>query len=196
MTAPGTKLDSGDESPRGSSVAPLFWACLLIAAALYAPCVLAARIVAWSDLQQTYQSNQAGLLDVQQQVRHLKQVADALEGDPEFAAQVARAELGAAPAGTEVIALPPELNNDPRIPTTAPLAEPPREPWYVPALRRLAGDAALRRNVLMMAAAVFLIGFLVFRESPAAPEGDPVSTRPRGRVRTVFGRYFRDPNEV
>src|SRR5262245_4177885 len=93
-----------DQQPvRGSSAATLFWICLLTAAALYAPCVLAGRIVAWGDLQAAYLRNQAELVANQQQIRHLQRVAAALERDPEFAEQVARAELGAARAGTRVI---------------------------------------------------------------------------------------------
>ncbi|MBL8851037.1 MAG: hypothetical protein JNG89_15265 [Planctomycetaceae bacterium] len=186
------------DPPRGSRAAPLFWACLLIAAALYAPCVLANRIVNWSDLQQKYLRNQANLLDAQQQVHHLQQVADALETDPEFAAQVARAELGAAPASmhSQAIALPQELSSDPRMPPGALLTELPREAWYIPALRTIASDAPLRRNLLIAAAAVFLFGFLVFRESPAAGDTNTPRTQPPRLARTLFGRYLRDSDEV
>jgi hypothetical protein len=184
MSARRSTPEPGDQPQRGSAAAPLFWACLLIAAALYAPCVLADRIVGWSDLRQEYERRQAELVAAQQQVRHLQRVAAALEADAEFSAQVARAELGAAPAGTQRIVLPPELNNDPRIPPASAVAEPPREPWYVPSLRLVAGDASLRRNLLIAAAAVFLFGFLVFR--------DGAFTAPRGVLRTVFGRYLRE----
>lgn len=181
------------ETPESAAAtAPLFWACLAIAAALYAPCVLAGRIVTWSDLQQKYLRNQAELVASQQQVQHLQRVARALETDPEFAAQVARTELGAAPADTQVIPLPAELNHDPRIPPAPLAAEPPAEPWYVPTLRLIAADPNLRRNLMIAAAAAFLFGFLVFRERPPVSAGGGGPSPPRGIVRTLFGRYIRD----
>jgi cell division protein FtsB len=183
------------EQEPGSGAAPLFWVCLVVAAALYAPCVLAGRIVAWSDLQRSYQANQAALVAAQQQVQHLQRVADALESDPEFAKTLARAALKAAPEGTTVIDLPPELNRDPRLPQTAPALEPPVDPWYLPFLRRVAADAKLRRNLLLAAAGVFLFGFLVFRErTPGAATAD--QRAPRGLLRTLFGRYLRDRGGV
>jgi hypothetical protein len=175
---------AADQSQRGSRIAPLFWVCLLISAALYAPCALASRVVAWAELQQRHDRNQAELIAAQQQVQHLQRVGDALEADPAFAAQLARVELGAAPAGTRVISLPPELANDPRIPPPASAVTPPRAPWYLPLMRRIASDGALRRNMLLTAAGVFLFGFLVFR--------DGVFAVPRGVLRTLFGRYLRE----
>ena len=179
------------EQEPGSGAAPLFWVCLIVAAALYAPCVLAGRIVAWSELQQTYQHNQAMLIAEQQRVQHLQRVADALETDPAFAKRIARAELRAAQPGTTVIGLPPELNRDPRIPLAETAIAPPVEPWHLPFFRRIAADVKLRRNLLLAAAGVFLFGFLVFRErapSAAAP-GQPAA---HGLLRTVFRRYLRD----
>lgn len=172
------------DEPQRSSVAPLFWLCLLVSAALYAPCALASRVVAWAELQQKHDRNQAELIGVQQQVQHLQRVADALEADPAFAAQLARVELGAAPAGTRVISLPPELANDPRDPPPAPAITPPRTPWYLPPMQRVAADGALRRNMLLTAAGVFLFGFLVFRDGAFAG--------PKGALRFVFGRYLRN----
>lgn len=176
-----------DQQRPDTAAAPLFWLCLVIAAALYAPCVLADRIVAWSELQRKHQSNQASLIAAQQQVLHLQRVADALESDPEFAAQLARADLGAAPDGATVIDLPPEFNHDPRRLPSAAAIEPPIDPWYLPPMRWIAADANLRRNLLLAAAGVFLFGFLVFREG--------AWSAPRGLLRTVFGRYIREEYE-
>jgi hypothetical protein len=193
MSAPAS---SPDPQQRGSPAAPLFWACLIIAAALYAPCALAGRIVAWSDLQRRYQHRQSELIAAQQQVQHLQRVADALQTDPAFAGQLARADLGAVPEGTTAIELPPELNRDPRIPPAAAAVEPPVDPWYLPLLRRIATDAALRRRLLLAAAGVFLFGFLVFRDPPAVSTAGGEPSPPRGIVRTVFGRYLRNDEEV
>lgn len=176
--------DSTARPQRTSRVAPLFWLCLLVSAALYAPCALASRVVAWAELREKYDENQADLVGVQQQVQHLQRVANALEADPAFAAQLARVELGAAQPGTRVIALPAELANDPRIPPSVPAVEPPRTPWYLPLMQRVAADHALRRNLLCTAAGVFLFGFLVFRDGAFAA--------PNGALRAVFGRYLRD----
>lgn len=184
MLAERTTSAPDSDQPAGAVAAPLFWACLIIAAALYAPCVLADRIVLWSELHRKHQSNQASLIAAQQQVQHLQRVADALESDPEFAAQLARADLGAAPDGATVIELPPELSRDPRrLPRATPI-DPPFDPWYLPPMRWIAADASLRRNLLLAAAGVFLFGFLVFREG--------AWSAPRGLLRTVFGRYIRE----
>lgn len=178
---------AAEQPQRASRIAPLFWLCLIVSAALYAPCALASRVVAWAQLQQKHDRNQAELVAAQQQVQHLLRVADALEADPAFAAQLARVELGAAPAGTRVIALPAELANDPRIPPPAPAIAPPRSPWYLPLMQRIATDSSLRRNMLLTAAGVFLFGFLVFRDGAFAT--------PKGALRVIFGRYLRDGKE-
>ena len=80
---------AADQSQRSSRISPLFWVCLLISAALYAPCALASRVVAWAQLQQKHDRNQAELIAAQQEVQHLQRVGDALEADPVFAAQLA-----------------------------------------------------------------------------------------------------------
>jgi hypothetical protein len=185
-----TSIPESDPSRQGSSAAPLFWICLLVAAGLYAPCVLAGRFVAWWDLQQRYLRNQAQLIAVQQQIQHLQRVSDALEHDPDFAGQVARAELGAVPSGTQVIALPAELNSDPRVLLARPEVEAPVEAWYMPVLRRISTDAALRRYLLSAAAGVFLLGFLCFRETARSGMPPGASAPSRGVWRTILGRYL------
>ncbi|MFO1091894.1 MAG: hypothetical protein U0992_01085 [Planctomycetaceae bacterium] len=195
MSAQRSIAAPAEAPPRGSPTAPLFWICLLVAAGLYAPCVLAGRFVAWRELQYRHLRNQAELVGIQQDLRHLQRVADALEQDPEFAGRVARAELGAAPSRTRVIALPPELNGDPREPPARADIAPPKDDWYMPTLRRIAGDAALRRNLLCAAAGIFLLGFLLFRETtPKTAPAAPLAAR-GGAWRTIFGRYLRDADE-
>lgn len=176
--------DTIGQPQHASRAAPLFWLCLLGSAALYAPCALASRVVAWVEQRQKYERNQAELVGVQRQVQHLQRVAGALEADPEFAAQLARAELGGARVGTRVVELPAELAIDPRLPPPAQLIEVSAAPWYLPWLRRLAADESLRRRLLLASAGLFLFGFLVFRDGAFA--------LPRGILRTVFGRYLRD----
>lgn len=196
MTTRRSSPTSKSEPPaRGASAAPLFWMCLIAAVALYAPCVLAGRFVAWWELQHRYLRNQGELVAAQHQIRHLQRVADALEQDPDFAAQVARAELGAAPSRTHVIPLPPELNSDPRIPPDPANVEPSAEAWYVPVLRRIAGDAALRRNLLCAAAGIFLLGFLAFREAPQSVAHAATHSSRRGARRTIFGRYLTESEQ-
>lgn len=184
---------ASEDTVRGSAAAPLFWVCLIVAAALYAPCVLADRIVAWSELQRKYERNQVELIASQRHVQQLQRVADALESDPAFARSIARADLGATPTGTTAIDLPEELNHDPRVLPAAAAIELPVDPWYLPLMRRIASDARLRRNLLLAAAGVFLFGFLVFREKAHTPAASANGqSRPTGLLRTVFGRYIRD----
>lgn len=163
-----------------------FWPCLLAAAALYAPCVLASRVVVWTELRRDHAHRQAELVALQREVQHWQRIVDALQRDPEFAARLARAEFDAAPSGAVVFTPPAELAHDPRIPPAVDRPLPPDDPPYLPLLRRIAVDGPLRMRLLITSAALFLFGFLLLRDrtSPETPPRAPL-------LRRAVRRYLR-----
>jgi hypothetical protein len=171
-------------TPRSAIASLLFWLCLFAAVGMYGVCALSGRVVAWADLDREYRTRQAELIGQQREVRHLQNVADALENDPEFAERLARSELAAQTPGAEVITLPDGLVYDP----LARNADSPKaviaDAWYIPAFRRVTADDGLRLRLWLGAAALLLFAFGVLHNGPRR-------TWLRGAGRKVFGRYIR-----
>jgi hypothetical protein len=180
-----------DNAYRGGFVSLLFWLCLGIAVGLYAACALAPRVVIWAELQAQSARNQAGLVNLEHQVQQLARVTHALERDSSFAAELARVELDAARPGGTRIPLPPSLGFDPRAPRTPEVVAEPFEPWYLPAARLVVTDARLRWKLLGIAAGLLLFAF-VFLQGDVSRLAS-VGATSRRVLRTVFGRYLREP---
>jgi hypothetical protein len=162
----------------------LFWSCLFAAVGIYGVCALSARVVAWADLDREHRARQAELIDAQREVRHLQNVSDALERDPEFAERLARSELAMATPGAEVVALPHGLVYDP-LATRADVPETAiADAWYLPVFRRVAADDALRLRLWAGAAGLLLLAFSALHNG--ARWGWL-----RGSGRRLFGRYIR-----
>ena len=149
---------------RGPLVALAFWLCLIVSAALYAVCALSPRVVEWTTLRHRHTENQVKLLDLQNQIKHLERVTDAIENDPDFAARLARSEFGGAGSNTGQIPLPPALDFDPRVPRDAERPQIAGLPWYLPILERVADDGTLRMRALVAAACTMLFAFLFLQE--------------------------------
>jgi hypothetical protein len=153
---------------------------------------LAPRVVVWSNLRARYLDGQAELVVRQRQVQQLERVVNALERDPQFAAELARVELGASAAGSERIAVPAALGFDPRTPRAEPTEVVVRTPWYVPWAELVATNATLRvrllvaSGVLVVAAFVLLQGGVVDAVMDGARSG-------RWIVRVLLRRYLREP---
>jgi cell division protein FtsB len=158
---------------KGWITSVLFWLAVLAAAGMYALVALSPKVLAWHDERERWRKNQERLVRLERKVEYLKQVANALESDPEFAAELARVELHASRPGDE--RLPVER----RLALTAD-KQPSRtangvvaRPWFEPILRDFAEDGTHRRWTLFAAAALVVIAFTFLQESPARkPDAD------------------------
>jgi hypothetical protein len=171
-------------TPRSAIASLLFWVCLFVAVGMYGVCALSSRVVAWADLDREYRTRQSELIGQQREVRHLQNVADALQNDPEFAERLARSELAARTPGAEVITLPEGLTYDPLAGEAAPAQAVIVDAWYVPVLQRVATDDGLRRKLWVAAAALMLFAFGVLHNGRR-------HAWLRGAGRRVFGRYIK-----
>jgi hypothetical protein len=71
-----------------------FWCCLFSAAGLFAALALAPKLHTYRELRREYIGMQQKLVGKERQVDYLQKVADALEHDPEYAAELARVDFG------------------------------------------------------------------------------------------------------
>ncbi|MBW3540714.1 MAG: septum formation initiator family protein [Planctomycetes bacterium] len=142
----------------GWLVSLAFWLCLFAAGALYAALALGPRWLTTLELEREHLSNQLRLVALEQQVDHLRRVAAALEGDPAFAAELARNDFGARPSAEETIAVETALRLRAGSPPRFKPASLP-EPWYVPLLAALAQPGPPRTLALAAAAALVLVSF-------------------------------------
>lgn len=168
----------------------LFWLCLLNAAGLYAAIALSPRLVVWGDLQFESARRQVELVNLERQAQQLARVAAALERDPEFVAELARAELAIAKPGGTQIPLPPALGFNPRAPRAVEEVAEPTTPWYLPAARLAATDARLRWRMLGAASGLLLFAFVFLQGDMSRLASVGATTRRVARV--VFGRYSRE----
>ncbi len=145
-----------------------FWCCLIVAAVLFAAVALGPKLVTSIELRKEYLDNQAKLVAMENRAQYLDKVADALESDPQFAAEVARIDFDAARPGDERIAVDKSLS------LSAPHYEPPPTnisqelPWYAPYAKFLAGNSATRPLMAIVAAALVVVAFTFLHGNTAS----------------------------
>lgn len=168
-----------------------FWGTLLAAGALFAAVSFAPKLLTLSKLDADYAANQLRLVELERQAIELEKVADALEHDPAFAAELAKLEFAAGRAGDEGITVPEDLRLGAGGGSEATgMATPTGPRWSIPAvlLEPLATHRALRATLLATAAALVLTGFLLFNERQAAT-ARAITRQTRETVRGVINRY-------
>jgi hypothetical protein len=186
-----------------------FWTALFFASGLYAFVSLSPKLLAHLELRASHFENQVRLVALEREVGYLEKVADSLEHDPHFAAELARMSFDAARGAEERIETDPGLNFGshgfgpmPRLaggqatPTTdlpyGPSADPAgaRTPAWArrwdPYLELAAGDSSFRATALGIAAIVVVFAFTFFQEG----RRQPVQARTTNRL---WGRYFKRP---
>ena len=170
-----------------------FWLCLLLAAVVYASVALAPKLLGYVKLNDEYRKNRTELVALEQRVSHLERVKDALENDPEFAAELARIDFDASRPGDERIAVEPLLSLE-AVPTTArpsAAAFDGHPAWYAPLLGVLAGNRTVRMSFLAIAAVVTLGAFTFLHETDETHgAGSPASNA--GPFRRFINRYRKD----
>jgi len=162
----GLKTETSREPVNGSwVVAALFWIALLIAGGMYAAVALSPKLLAYLNLRNDHYRTQVKLVTLERRVTYLKRVMQALENDPEFAAEQARVELGAERPGDERIEVDsrwhfsPDSDFDPSAFRKSIL------PWYTPILKVVATNEPMRRGLLIAAACLSVFAFTFFQES-------------------------------
>lgn len=151
----------------GLAISLAFWTGLLISAVLFAAVNLSPRLVAILKLRDEHYANQLRLVELEQQARQLERVVEALEHDPDFAAEMARLEFDALRPGEEVIAVDRTLVLDARHAATAERERTVTQAWYLPAVEVLATRRQLRNLLLLAAAVLVLASFTWLQESTA-----------------------------
>ena len=193
MDSRGEKTIHPDKTsdPWGWALSVAFWLCLAAAATLYASAALAPKALKYARLRSEFYRNQVLLVALEQHVHDLRSICDALEHDPAYAEQWARADFLIPPADDERIAVDPALSLPPRRREAASLRElRVVEPWYLPLLERLTAERRLRAGLIAAAGLLALTAFLFLPlSSIGSSEGSAgVSPSP---LRLLLGRYRR-----
>ena len=175
------------EPERAWLVSLSFWLCLLTAAGMYASVSLAPKFLTYLTLRHQHATNRVELVRLQRQVHYLSKVGEALENEPDFAAELARIDFDAARPGDERIPVDRTLSLDAR-------AEPDQElpavtlPWYTPLVELLAGHRRLRTVTLVAAALLTLFAFTFLHDSQARQIHTTTETL-RSSLRCFARRY-------
>ncbi|MGH7128253.1 MAG: hypothetical protein ACREIV_06775, partial [Planctomycetaceae bacterium] len=102
--------------------------------------------------------------------------------DPDYAAELARIDFGAAPPGDERIAVGPALSLDGRDRPWADLGSAPARPWHAPLAGRMAKDRDLRTGCLAAAVVIVLLAFTFLQEPRPAESKSAAGPRPLARL--------------
>ncbi|MGC1274122.1 MAG: hypothetical protein WBC44_10480 [Planctomycetaceae bacterium] len=150
-----------------------FWGVLLVAGALFATVALAPKLHTLVEQKADYATNQRRLVELEHRADELERVAEAIEHDPEFAAELAKVEFTAGRPGDERIAVHKELQlggDDAVEPAAEAVGGPMPAGWSMPPLLLdpLATHAGLRATLLSIAAILTLVAFVVLNEAHAA----------------------------
>ncbi|MDA0832424.1 MAG: hypothetical protein O2955_13280 [Planctomycetota bacterium] len=152
-------LDEYDESPASWLISLIFWSCLIAAGTLYGAVAIAPKLQKYLEVRHQFLANQMHLVQIEKETAYLKRVRDALENDPEFAAQMAQVDFQIGRTDAEMIPVDSELMRGARdfssesSPTIAPI-----EPSY-PFLQVLAESHFWRSFLITMSAGLTLTAF-------------------------------------
>jgi hypothetical protein len=146
-----------------------FWGVLLVSATIFAAVSLAPRFRTLSTLRARYAENQLRLVELERQAIELEKVAQALQGDPAFAAELAKLEFAAERTGDERIDVSedlqlgaglqrPRIAANVRVPNTR----------LVPLVELLAGNSFVRTLLLTFAGLLAAGAFLLLNDQQAA----------------------------
>jgi cell division protein FtsB len=167
-----------------------FWLSLLLAVALFAAVGLSPKLIERARLRDESDAIQFRLVQIEQQNEQLQRVVDAIRGDKEFAAEMARIEFDAVRRDEEIIPVDSALRLSPRDPIAPRSQSVVPRIWYRPLLVPFAESHSLRMSLLGTAAALVLISFTWLQPASARQLARPV-----GACRSVWqalrSRYVR-----
>lgn len=166
------------------------WACLFLAAGCYGTVHLAPRLVTMLKLQHEYDTNQARLVSLEDQLQSLSRMAKALETDPEFAATMARSEFTAERPGEQRIEVEPHLAQQPHdLGPHLDVPEPPW-PWYTPFAKAVVESPPLNNGILTASACLMLLAFIPLHGTTVSTIGGRTVTYTTGLYGFLKNRYY------
>jgi hypothetical protein len=166
---------------------------MLTAAALYAVVALSSKLVVYLHTRNEHYQTQVKLVTLERQVMYLKKVRDALEHDPDFAAEQARVEFGAERPGEDQIAVDESLHFTPDPDFDPKAFRQSILPWYTSLLEVFATHPKTRRGFLAAAAVMTLLAFTFLQESQTSQLVACARTVKHGWIRAT-SRYRRPPS--
>jgi hypothetical protein len=175
-----------------------FWFCLAFSAAILATVFLSPRLRTYRDLKRQYDGFERELIASEGDVDYLHRVVDALQHDPDFAAELARADFSVS-GSEERIAVAPALRlggirkpaESVALDTSRPI---PRNVLDTPLLDSLSDNRSVRTSLLGAASLLVLVAFTLLCDK--RPTTGPVETSrwgERGRS-WLADRYSRVRN--
>jgi hypothetical protein len=169
-----------------------FWCSLFIAAGLFALLALAPKLRTYRELAHEYDSLHRQLVSTERRTECLAKVADALEHDPDFAAELARVNFDA-PGGDERIPVAPQLrlaawDSEPMLAASHPASL--AGLLDGPLLNTLSDDRTVRVSLMAAAALLVLVSFAFCGES-RADRADKDSEGPRVDIRGWLADRYR-----
>lgn len=171
-------LNEHNESPASWLISLIFWSCLIAAAALYAAVALAPKLQKYLEVRHQFLTNQMQLVQIERETAYLKRVRDALENDPEFAAQMAQVDFHIGRTDAEVIPVDSELMRGARdFASESSPAITRIEPSY-PFLQLLAESHFWRSFLITMSAGLTLTAF-TFMHHPQLKQRQAKAKAPR-----------------
>ena len=145
-----------DVGRQSAVVSYAFWATLFLAAGIYATVGLSPKLERLMVMRREHRKNSWHLVELERRVRHLEKVADALESDPAFAAELARSRFGAVQPGRKTISVSEDLRINAAAPGRVHRVE---LPWHYGIVAKFARNKALRLGSLIAAGILTLVGF-------------------------------------
>jgi hypothetical protein len=186
--------DNSDSAEAGFRpfAALAFWCCLLLAAGLFAVLSLAPKLRSYRDLAQEYDTLERRLVSTERRTESLSQVADALEHDPQFAAELARINFDARDADERIL-VGPQLSLA-AWDSPAPLDDVHNRPatgalWDGPLLETLSNDRTVRRP-LMAASSILLLCAFVLCGGRRSQRVEASSELARGGIRAWLAKRY------
>jgi hypothetical protein len=108
MTNESTNRDPSSEPAFRPFASLAFWCSLFLAAGLFAVLALSPKLRTYRDLSREYDSLHGRLVATEQRTETMAKVAEALEHDPEFAAELVRSDFDS-PGDEERMLVDPQL---------------------------------------------------------------------------------------
>src|SRR5436190_77972 len=131
-----------------------FWACLFMAAALYAAVALAPKLLAYLALEREFEANQWRLIALDRQVSHLEKVIEAQTHDPAFVREQARSAFDMTSPDEQRIPVDSHLRLSIEAAPAAANSPARSLPWYSPLLAAVARSRDAGSALLGVAAAL------------------------------------------
>jgi hypothetical protein len=190
-----TNDDAPCEAPFRPLAALAFWGSLFAAAGLFAVLALAPKLRMYRELSRDYDRLEHQLIATERRTESLAKVADALEHDPQFAAELARVDFDS-PRKEERIAVGPQLSLsvwDSEPASAAAGARPSPAALLDGHLLTTLSDDRTVRLPLMAASSLLVLAAFVLCNERTAKRDDPECEPPRGGLRHWLANRYRKP---